>query len=91
LTIHIARRERMQKTAKRPRYFLDIEPELRNCLKAAAALEGKTMREWLTEAIISRLEDEIDVVDGLASLMDTEGTASLETYLKSRHRSRKPR
>jgi len=71
-------------TAKKARYFLDIDPELRNRLKAVAALRGKTMKEWLIEAIIAKLEDEIDASDGLASLADAEGTVSLEAYLKSR-------
>ncbi len=74
----------MPNTANRSRYFLDIEPELRNRLKAFAALRGKTMKEWLTEAIIAKLEDEIDVAEGLAALSDTEGTISLEAYLESR-------
>ncbi len=74
----------MPTTANRSRYFLDIEPELRNRLKAFAALQGKTMKEWLTEAIIAKLEDEIDAAEGLAALADTEGTISLEAYLKSR-------
>ena len=74
----------MPQTTKRPRYFLDIEPELRNRFKAFAALQGKTMKDWLTEAIIAKLEDEIDTVEGLASLAETEGTMSLEAYLKSR-------
>jgi hypothetical protein len=38
----------------------------------------------LTEAEITRLEDEIDAADGLASLVETEGTMSLETYLELR-------
>jgi predicted DNA-binding protein len=70
--------------AKKTRYFLDIEPELRNRVKAFAALKGKTMRDWLTEAIIAKLEDEIDASEGLASLADTEGTVSLEAYIASR-------
>jgi len=74
----------MSNTANRSRYFLDIEPELRNRLKAFAALRGKTMKEWLTEAIIAKLEDEIDAAEGLAALSDTEGTISLEAYLESR-------
>ncbi len=71
----------MPGTIKKTRYFLDIEPELRNKVKALAALKGKTMKDWLTEAIIAKLEDEIDASEGLASLADTEGTMSLETYL----------
>jgi predicted DNA-binding protein len=68
----------------RSRYFLDIEPELRNRLKAQAALQGKTMKEWLTEAIITRLEDEIDAAEGLLSFSEVEGTLGLEEYLKTR-------
>lgn len=74
----------MQDAPTRTRYFLDIEPELRNRLKAFAALRGKSMKEWLTEAIIAKMEDEIDSSEGLAALADTEGTLSLEDYLESR-------
>ncbi len=74
----------MPDTIKKTRYFLDIDPELRNRVKAFAALKGKTMKDWLTEAIIAKLEDEIDASEGLASLADTEGTMSLQAYLESR-------
>jgi hypothetical protein len=74
----------MPGTAKKTRYFLDIDPELRNRVKAFAALKGKTMRDWLTEAIVAKLEDEIDASEGLASLANTEGTVSVENYLASR-------
>lgn len=74
----------MPSTVKKTKYYLDIEPELRNRVKALAALHGKTMKEWLTEAIIAKLEDEIDASEGLASLADVEGTKSLEDYLNSR-------
>lgn len=74
----------MPDTIKKTRYFLDIEPDLRNRFKALAALKGKTMKEWLTEAIIAKLEDEIDASEGLASLADTEGTVFLEAYLAAR-------
>lgn len=74
----------MPDTIRKTRYFLDLEPELRNRVKAFAALKGKTMKDWLTEAIIAKLEDEIDASEGLASLADTEGTMSLEAYLESR-------
>ncbi|MDD5083109.1 MAG: hypothetical protein PHU08_07050 [Dehalococcoidales bacterium] len=74
----------MPDTMKRSRYFLDLEPELRNRVKAFAALKGKTMKDWLVEAIIAKLEDEIDAAEGLAALADIEGTKSLEDYLKSR-------
>lgn len=74
----------MPNTANRSRYFLDIDPELRKRVKAFAALKGETMKDWLTEAIIAKLEDEIDASEGLASLADAEGTKSLEAYLESR-------
>jgi len=76
----------MPNTVSRSRYFLDIEPELRNRVKAFAALQGKTMKEWLTEAIIEKLEEEIDASEGQASLRDSGGTLSLGEYLESRHR-----
>lgn len=76
----------MPGAAKKTRYFLDIDSELRNRVKAYAALRGKTMKDWLTEAIIAKLEDEIDAAEGLASLADVEGTKSLENYLQSRRR-----
>ncbi|MDD5082475.1 MAG: hypothetical protein PHU08_03780 [Dehalococcoidales bacterium] len=69
---------------------MDLEPELRNRVKAFAALKGKTMKDWLVEAIIAKLEDEIDAAEGLASLANIEGTRSLEDYLKSRKNKGRP-
>jgi hypothetical protein len=74
----------MTGTIKRPRYFLDIDPEVRKRVKALAALKGETMKDWFTEAIIAKLEDEIDANEGLASLANSEGSMSLEAYLQSR-------
>jgi len=76
----------MPNTVSRSRYFLDIEPELRNRVKAFAALQGKTMKEWLTEAIIAKLEDEIDASEGRASLAEVDATMPLGEYLQSRRR-----
>jgi predicted DNA-binding protein len=73
----------------RSRYFLDIDPELRNRVKAVAALQGKTMREWLTEAIIEKLEDDIDAREGLAALGEIEGTVSLKDYISSQKENRR--
>jgi hypothetical protein len=73
----------MPTVAKKTRYFLDIEPELRNRVKACAALRGTTMRGWMIEAIVAKLEDEIDASEGLSSLANAEGTMSLEAYLKA--------
>ncbi len=74
----------MPSTTTRTRYFLDLEPEMRNRLKATATLHGKTMKQWLTEAIIAKLEDDLDAAEGLAALADPQGTVSLEEYLESR-------
>lgn len=79
----------MGNTVKRPRYFLDIEPELRKRIKAVASLQGKTMREWVTEAILEKLEDDIDARAGLAVLGEVEGTISLKDYLESRKESQR--
>src|SRR4030067_231217 len=82
ITVYMGYMEvKMAETAKKTKYYLDIDPELRNRMKAFAALKGKTMRDWLIEAIIAKLEDEIDASEGLASLADAEGTKSLEDYL----------
>ena len=72
------------KSPNRSRYFLDLDPKLRNHVKAAAALRGITMKGWLTEAITEKLEDETDAAIGLAAMADTEGTMTLEEYRKSR-------
>lgn len=79
----------MGNTVKRPRYFLDIEPELRRRIKAVAALHDKTMREWVTEALLEKLEDDIDAREGLAVLGEVEGTISLKDYLDSRKESQR--
>jgi len=68
----------------RSRYFLDIDRELRNRIKAVSALHGKTMKDWLTEAIIEKLEDDIDAGEGLSALGEEEGTVSLRDYLVSK-------
>ena len=73
----------------RSRYFLNIDIELRNRFKAQAALHGKTMKEWLTDAIIAKLEDEIDSYEGLKALSDDHGTKTLEEYLSSRDSTKK--
>lgn len=78
----------MVNLAKRSRYFLDIDPELRNRVKAVAALQGKTIKGWLTEAIIEKLEDDIDAREGLAALGEVEGTVSLRDYLPPQKENR---
>lgn len=78
----------MANSAKRSRYFLDIDPELRNRVKAMAALQGKTMKQWMVEAIIEKLEDDVDAREDLATLGDVEDTTSLRGYLAPKRRGR---
>jgi hypothetical protein len=79
----------MVNSAKRPRYFLDIDPELRNRVKAAAALQGKTMRQWMVEAIAEKLEGDTNAGEGVATLGDVEGKTSLRGYLAPKMRGRR--
>ena len=79
----------MAESAKRPRYFLDIDPELRNRVKAAAALQGKTMKQWMVEAIVAKLEEDVDAREGLTTLGDVEETTSLRGYLAPKRRGRR--
>jgi uncharacterized protein (DUF1778 family) len=78
---------RMANSAKRPRYFLDIDPELRNRVKAAAALQGKTMRQWIVEAIAEKLEEDVGTGESF-NLGDVEGKTSLRGYLAPKRRGR---
>jgi hypothetical protein len=82
MAIIIARGDKMVNIANRPRYFLDIDPRLRNRVKAVAAISSKTMKEWLTEAIIEKLENDIDILDSLEAIKDKDGSISLRDYLK---------
>jgi hypothetical protein len=76
----------MASSAKRPRYFLDIDLELRNRVKAAAALEDKTMRQWMVEAITEKLEGGSQAAKSATGLGDVEGTTSLRGYLAPKRR-----
>jgi hypothetical protein len=78
----------MADSAKRPRYFLDIDPDLRNRVKAAAALQGKTMRQWMVDAITEKLEGDANATEGVATLGDVEGKTSLRGYLAPKMRGR---
>jgi len=78
----------MANSAKRSRYFLDIDPELRNRVKAVAALQGKTMRQWMVEAIREKLEEDVDAREGF-TLGDVEGTPSLKGYLEPKRRGKR--
>ena len=78
----------MAEAAKRSRYFLDIDPELRNRVKAASALQGKTMKQWMVEAIVAKLEEDVDAGEGL-TLGDVEERTSLRGYLQPKRRGRR--
>jgi uncharacterized protein (DUF1778 family) len=79
----------MADSAKRPRYFLDIDPDLRNRVKAAAALQGKTMRQWMVAAIQEKLAEDAVVQKNTATLGDVEGTPSLRGYMAPKMRGRR--
>ena len=79
----------MAESAKRPRYFLDIDPELRNRVKAMAALQGKTMRQWMVEAIEDKLAEDAGSRKDSTTLGDVEGTTSLRGYLEPKRRGRR--
>jgi|WetSurMetagenome_2_1015567.scaffolds.fasta_scaffold130901_3 hypothetical protein len=59
----------------------DIDSEMCNRVKAYTVKKGKKMCDRLIESIIAKLEDEIDALEGLAALADTEDTRSLDDYL----------
>ena len=81
----------MADSAKRSRYFLDIDPELRNRVKAVAALRGKTMKQWMVETITEKLEGDVNARKNLAGLGDVEGTTSLRGYLAPKRRGMRTR
>ncbi len=68
-------------TPKRQRMMLSNVPAgLRQRCKALAALSGKSLNDWVVEAMVEKAEDEIDIREGLAALADKEGTITLEEF-----------
>jgi hypothetical protein len=63
-------------------YSLRIHPNLLHNARHFARLHEETLSKWLNEAIISKLEDEIDAAAALESMSDTEGALFWEDYLK---------
>ncbi len=49
-------------TAKRTIVYFTVEPEARNRFKAAAALQGKSLRAWALEAMRDRAETDLRAV-----------------------------
>ncbi len=74
----------MAGTRKESEFVLHIHPALLHNAEHFSALHGQTTKKWITEAIIAKLEDEIDIAAAEESMADTEGTVSLEEYLESR-------
>ncbi len=74
----------MATTVKKIRFPLEMPTELRNHIRAAAALQGKTTKDWIFEAIFEKLEDDIDSREGLKVLGELEGSISLRDYLAKR-------
>ena len=75
--------------AGRPRdaeYLLKIHPALLHNAGHFARLHRQTLKKWLTEAVIAKLEDEIDEAKALEALSDDEGTVSWEDYKKTLER-----
>jgi hypothetical protein len=89
MAMQAIREAQMANSAKRPRYFLDIDLELRNRVKAAAALQGKTMRQWMIDAIAEKLEGDASAGEGVATLGDVESSTSLRGYLAPKRRGRR--
>jgi hypothetical protein len=50
---------------KRTILYFTIEPEVRNQYKAAAALKGKSLRDWALEAMREKLERDLAAGGGL--------------------------
>ena len=68
-------------TPKRQRMMLSNVPAgLRQRCKALAALSGKSLNDWVVEAMVEKAEDEIDIREGLAALADEEGTVTLDEF-----------
>ncbi|GEM_PF-1600356 len=62
-------------TAARPRLYIDVTPELRREVKAAAALEDMTVSEFILACVMDRLEEKDDLRVALERLRSPdEGT-----------------
>ena len=79
----------MKQAHKRQRMMLSHVPaELRQRCKAAAALSGKSLNDWVVEALIEKLEDEIDIREGLAALGEpTVPWEQVKAEWQARHRT----
>ena len=55
--------------AKRTILYFTIDPEVRNRYKAAAALSGKSLREWALEAMEEKMEEDLAAGHGLTEAL----------------------
>jgi hypothetical protein len=63
--------------AKRTVIYFEVEPELRNRCKAAAALDGTTLKQWAMDALKEKLNRE-----QAGPTVNQESKVSLEETLK---------
>jgi hypothetical protein len=65
-------------TAARPRLYVDVTPELRRDVKAAAALEDMTVSEFILACVLDRLEEKEDLRVALERLKSIDEGSSWE-------------
>lgn len=58
--------------AQRPRLYIDVTPELRREIKAAAALEDMTISEFILACVVDRLNEGDDLTEALERLRQVE-------------------
>ena len=59
----------MESSPKRPRISVDVAPELRRRLRLAAAKRDLTIRQYVLEAILDRLQEDLgDESEGVLAL-----------------------
>ncbi|MDP6453199.1 MAG: hypothetical protein QF898_07815 [SAR202 cluster bacterium] len=68
--------------AKRTVIYFEVEPELRNRCKAAAALSGTTLKQWAMDALKEKLESELAVPKITDNAIVIESKGSLEDTLE---------
>jgi len=64
--------------AARPRLYVDVTPELRREVKAAAALEDMTVSEFILACVTDRLEEKDDLRVALERLKSLDENSSWE-------------
>ena len=70
--------------SKRTRLIIDVSPRVRRLVKARAALEDMTVREWVLGLIMDELGEEEDIRIALERINDMEGSSSLQELHEER-------